>query len=143
MNPMKEIKITRDFVDELVSQLDEITNLNIHTACSFSHQVDDEEKLRGLFPKPSTDDTNIVHHYPIELNDAKKPKDMPTRTSSLFQDLEVYVAEGAVSAFKPSQGPSSELSPGKYSPQPYQWRKGVNLSKLKKTLKKDPDYFKH
>ena len=32
MNPMKEIKITRDFVDELVSQLDEITNLLQKTA---------------------------------------------------------------------------------------------------------------
>lgn len=123
MNPMKEVKVTRDFVDEVIN---------------------DEEKLRGLFPMPSTVDANIVH-FPDTTATASftKSKQTGVKKSSLFEDLEVYVAEGAASALRPSEGPNSKLSQGKYSPQPYAWRKGVNLSKLKKTLEKDPDYFKH
>ena len=121
MNPMKEVKVTRDFVDEVIN---------------------DEDELKGLFPKPSSADANIVH-IPSSTTASSSTKSKKARQSSLFQDLEVYVADGAMSALKPSGGPTSKLSEGKYSPQPYAWRKGVNLSKLKKTLEKDPDYFKH
>ena len=128
MNPMREVKITRDFVDEVVN---------------------DEEELRGLFPKPSTVDLNILHipdHPKTQSSSthSSSTRSKATEGSSLFKDLEVYVAEGAASALKPTmKGSTSKLSQGRYSPQPYAWRKGVNLSKLKKTLEKDPNYFKH
>jgi hypothetical protein len=100
--------------------------------------TDELDKERNpLFPSPSV---------PVEVfisADKFSIIDDGGENKSLLSRLESFVADGAVQAFAPISGGRAYLDKkSTFSAQPFKWRKGVNLSKLKRILDKEPDYFK-
>lgn len=101
-------------------------------------------EVSPLFPKPQdayqmTEKTEDVDKEEKELEAANKKLH---KMSDYLTKVESFVAEGVQAAFSPIEGEEKTLSYGKISPMKYKWRKPLTLSQLKKTLRRNPDYYK-
>jgi len=84
--------------------------------------------------KVAVTDGKVLITYPDSLNAAMGEYELNPVAAA-----ERFVAEAVEVAVSPVDAP---MNPDKVVKEPPRWAKPVNLSKLRKTLSKDPDYFK-